>query len=214
MILFVFAHPDDESYGPAGTIAKLAKQEDVIVVSLCNGARPGAKFVAGERRKAFEESCKMLGAKHILYSAKDCTLEYESTLKIIEDLIKKHKPRIVYTHNISDIHKDHRVVAECCMIACRPKVDSSVLSLYMCEMTSSSEWSFGQLPDHFIPTTYVDVTEFMDLKRSVLSLYKTEIYEYPDARSVKSMEVLSMNRGRIVGLNNAEAFKLVYEKIC
>jgi len=52
-ILFIFAHPDDEAYGPAGTISKLAKDgNDVVVVSLCNGRRPGMEVkrevLAGE----------------------------------------------------------------------------------------------------------------------------------------------------------------------
>jgi hypothetical protein len=52
----------------------------------------------------------------------------------------------------------------------------------------------------------------MHEKRHVLSLYDTETYSYPDARSEKSMIVLSEYRGKQVGFNNAEAFKLVYSR--
>ena len=58
-IFFLFAHPDDEAYGPAGTIAKLSKDNQVIVVSLCNGARPGYEHVADARSFAFIKSCDL-----------------------------------------------------------------------------------------------------------------------------------------------------------
>lgn len=207
--LFILAHPDDESYGPAGTIAKLASMAEVTVVSLCNGSRPGDENVASTRAGTFMRVCQELGAKHRLFGSQDCTLSYDSTLKTIEDLIREEEPDIVYTHNISDVHKDHRLVAECCMVACRPKPDSKIQALYMCEIPASTEWGFGQFGE-FKPNIFVDVTEYMELKTQVLSQYQTEVYETPDARSVENMQVIAAKRGMQVGVEFAEAFQLVF----
>ena len=209
-ILFVFAHPDDEAYGPAGTIAKLAKTNNVTVVSLCDGSRPGSEHVASSRTTAFRSSCELLGATPVIYDTPDCTLEYASTLKSVELLIEYHRPDVVYTHNISDIHKDHRLVAECCMVACRPKPTSTVSALYFSEMPASTAWSFGQLSPVFNPNTYIDVTEYSDIKKQVLGLYLTETYEFPDARSIEAVDVLSKYRGYQSGVTHAEAFQLVF----
>jgi len=212
MIMFIFAHPDDEAYGPAGTIKKLATTNNVKVVSMCRGNRPGHEEVSESRVKAFKDSCKELGAEPIMFEYSDCKLEYDETLKRIEELISKYKPKIVFTHNASDLHKDHRLVSECVMVACRPKPDSSVDKLYFCEIPSSTDWSFGQMGERFKPNTYVDISQGIYYKNKVMGFYSTEIYNYPDARSVEAMEVLAMHRGKQVGCHRAEGFKLVFSR--
>ncbi len=211
-ILFILAHPDDESYGPAGTIAKLAQDHNVTVVSLCNGSRPGNDNVAAYRSGIFSRNCELVNAKWKIYNSQDCTLEYDSVLKTVEALVDFDKPDVVYTHNISDIHRDHRLVAECCMVACRPKPESTVQALYMCEIPASTEWGFGQFGD-FKPNTFVDITDFMPHKIKMLEQYKSEVYMHPDARSVENMRVLAEKRGMNVGVRFAEAFQLVFQKL-
>ena len=210
--LFIFAHPDDEAFGPAGTIAKLAKDNEVLVVSLCNGARPGAEHVLAERMSAFESSCELLGAKNQIYNSPDCTLTYDATLRTIETIIKEFEPDTVYTHNVSDIHLDHRVVAECVMVACRPKPDSTVKAIYTCEMPSSTAWSFGKISPVFVPNVYVDITDTMSIKKQALELYTSEVYKFPDARSIEAVETLAKYRGYQAGYNFAEAMSLVFNK--
>jgi hypothetical protein len=209
-ILFLFAHPDDEAYGPAGTIAKLSQENQVIVVSLCNGARPGNEHVADARASAFVKSCEMLGAEWKIYNTPDCALTYDDTLKTIELLVEYCKPDIIYTHNISDIHRDHRLVAECCIVASRPKPNSTVKELYFCEMPSSTAWSFGKFEPLFNPNVFKDITDFIEIKKQVLELYITETYKFPDARSVEAVEILSKYRGYQSGITHAEAFQLVF----
>lgn len=212
-ILFVFAHPDDEVYGPAGTIAKLSKDNSVTVLSLCRGNRPGSEEVSESRQNAFKASCALMGATPIILNYSDCHLEYNDIVKSIEQVIKDINPTIVYTHNISDIHKDHRLIAETCLVACRPKAGSSIRALYMCEMIASTDWSFDQLGSTFVPTTYVDIAEYINVKRQAMSFYSTELYDFPDARSIESMEILAKYRGKQVGLMFAESFKMIFSLV-
>jgi LmbE family N-acetylglucosaminyl deacetylase len=210
--LFLFAHPDDESYGPAGTIAKTSLKNETLVVSLCDGSRPGNEQVSYERKKSFKQACDLLGARSEIYNFSDCLLSLPETKSLVENIVNNFKPEIVYTHSIGDLHKDHRIVSQSCMVACRPKLNSTVKKLYFSEMPASSDWSFSQIVSKFEPNTYVDVSNFIDLKKRVLNLYSTEIYEYPDARSVESMEIRSKFRGVQVGVKYAEAFQLIFSR--
>lgn len=211
-IAFIFAHLDDESFGPAGTISKLCESNEVTIVSLCKGNRPGNEHVEVNRLEAFHNVCSYFGAKSLVFENSDCKLDLEKCLVDVESAIRDIQPEVVFTNNISDIHRDHRIVSESVMVACRPKPESTVNQLYMCEIPASTEWSMGQIEPIFTPNYFVDVTKHMHKKRHVLSLYDTETYSYPDARSEKSMIVLSEFRGKQVGFDNAESFKLIYSR--
>jgi len=212
-ILFALAHPDDESYGPAGTIAKLAKSgHQVWVLSMCKGDRPGAEEVSPARQTAFMLNCQRLNAMPILLQNSDVHLDYHVAVKEISRMVTSIKPDIVYTHSTADIHPDHRVTAEATMIACRPKPESTVQKLYMCELPAATEWAFGKMGHTFNPNVFVDISDFISIKTQCIQQYSSEIYEYPDARSIQSAETMAMNRGKQIGVKYAEAFELVYER--
>jgi LmbE family N-acetylglucosaminyl deacetylase len=116
-VLFIFAHPDDEAFGPAGTImTHLGAGDDVTVVSLCKGNRPGAD-VEDSRGLQFHENCKAMGVRGVLLNQSDCLMTREETSKAVEQLINDIQPSTVYTHFVGDVHQDHRLVAECVTVA-------------------------------------------------------------------------------------------------
>ena len=206
-ILFLIAHPDDEAYGPFGTIAKLAKEHKVTVFCICNGERPGNKQVSADRVFAFKANCEQLGVEWRIQNNADCSLEYADTLANVEGIINFYRPDIVYTHSNTDLHNDHRILAETALVACRPKPDSLVNELYFFEIPQ-----FAQSQSSFKPTTYKDITNYIDLKKQALERYATETYEFPDARSIEAVETLAKFRGYAVGVKYAEAFQLVFSR--
>jgi len=212
-ILFLIAHPDDEAYGPYGTIVKLVKQgHEVTVFCLCNGERPGNEKVSADRVFAFKENCELAGVEWKIQNNPDLSLKYNETVANVTGIIDFFKPDAVYTHNISDLNNDHRILAEAALVACRPKPASTVNELYFFEVPSSTDWTFSQVQPAFEPNTYIDITDYIEDKKLALARYSTETYPFPDARGVEAMETLSKYRGYQVGYNNAEALKLVFKR--
>jgi LmbE family N-acetylglucosaminyl deacetylase len=201
-IAFVFSHLDDESYGPLGTIIKLSKENEVFLFSLCKGTKKNYT----KRKKVFNSICEDLKVKNFIFNNYDLTLEYRKTVDDLTKKIEEIKPDVVYTHNKLDLHSDHRITSEACLVACRPKLNSTVKQFYMCEIPASTEWSFS----NFEPNVYVNIEDYIEQKKKYLAMYETEIYNYPDARSVESMEDLAKYRGRQIGIKYAESFKLIF----
>ena len=210
--LFVIAHPDDEAYGPAGTIYKLSTTHRVVVVVMCNGRRPGAEHVANQRQQTFENNCYLLGCECVMYSNDDLHLDKHVANEIFTSSVNTFAPDVVYTHSPADLHADHRIIAESSLVACRPTPDCSVRQLMFFEVPGATDWAFGQLNNQFAPTVYSDVSHLMHIKRQVLAGYSTEVRPHPDARSIEGMIDVANYRGRTIGVNYAEAFQLVYAR--
>lgn len=122
-VVAVFAHPDDEAFGPAGTLAKFSKTHDVYI--LCaTGGEAGKNSLSKTESKLSEvrknellASAKILGVKQVYFLGfEDGTLSnnlYHKLAEKIEDKLKVLKPEIVITfepHGISG-HIDHIAVS-------------------------------------------------------------------------------------------------------
>jgi LmbE family N-acetylglucosaminyl deacetylase len=213
-VLFLLAHPDDEAYGPYGTIVKLVREgHDVQVYCMCNGRRPGFEDVGRARVKRFTDNIDIAGAKWKVWDNNDLTLDIKEMSEFVNTLVDMEKFDAVYTHNISDMNRDHRILAEAALVACRPKPASTVNELYFFEVPSSTDWTFYKVQPVFQPNAYVEIAEdIMNLKEIALEAYDTETYEFPDARSVEAMITLAKYRGYQVGYKSAEAFQLVFSR--
>lgn len=210
--LFIVAHPDDEAYGPYGTILNLIHdKEEVLIFCLCKGTRPGNEHVSDSRIESFKKNCQNSGVDYILGNNLDLMLDPYKVTKEIVDLVNFYKPSTIYTHSMSDLNRDHRIVSEAALVAGRPKLNSSINEFYFFETPSSTDWSFNKIQPSFQPNNYREINEeILNLKIEALSNYDTEVYDYPDARSIEFMISLSKYRGGQVGFKHAEAFQLVF----
>ena len=64
----------------------------------------------------------------------------------------------------------------------------------------------------FPPNFFVDVSEFLDRKLEIMSMYHSEISEFPFPRSVEAIRALATLRGASSGFRAAEAFQLLRER--
>lgn len=113
----VFAHPDDEAFGPGGTIVKLSKDHEITVICVTPGDA-GQNIETGDtRKKELLESAKILGVNNVIFlDYKDGTLSnsiYHQLAADIERELEKIKPEILMTFDIKGVsgHIDHIAVS-------------------------------------------------------------------------------------------------------
>ena len=205
-ILVIAAHPDDEVIGLGGTIIKHVSGGDKVFLSIitdggfANYQEKGEKLSI-KRKKECLQASKTLGiAKvffHDLPDAKLDTIPQTEINKILEEDINRVKPAIVYTHNSTDLHSDHRIVCASTKIAARKKVKE----LYSYEIISSSI--------NFNPEIYIDISKELSKKLKALKCYKSLIKKPFHPFSPSSLKAVANLRGLESGLKFAEAFKCI-----
>ena len=62
-----------------------------------------------------------------------------------------------------------------------------------------------------MPTSYVDIGEYVELKCEAMRCYRSEIRPAPHPRSIETIRALAILRGSEAGLKAAEAFRLLRE---
>ena len=200
-VLCVVAHPDDEVLMCGGTLARLSHEgHEITVCILC------IRHLEREARQA----CALLGVKTLLFKQfpdQEFETAYRHIQITVEAALKDIQPEAVYTHHIGDLNLDHQIVAKTVLVATRPKPGCSVKDVYMCEVPSSTEWSFNY---QFKPNVFVDIGgDFFLKKLEALRLYETELQPFPHPRSEVGICVVGTRWGAIAGVQTAEAFELV-----
>lgn len=117
-MLCVFAHPDDEAFGPGGTIALLAQKGEVEIICITDGGgNDDDKELAKTRQEEFRKSTEILGVKKISWwGYHDGSLNnrvYHELAGKLDKYIKFFKPEVLVTFNLTGVsgHLDHIAVA-------------------------------------------------------------------------------------------------------
>ena len=211
-ILLVISHPDDEVLGMWWTIQKLILEwKDISILLLSKPWNARNNDERKERLNNFEEVIKKIWINSAFYEDfPDTSFDSVKLLDIIqsiENIIDIVKPKIIYTHFYNDLNIDHCITSKAVITALRPiKKYSFVKKIYLFEVISSTElWIWSE---KFIPNYYEDIEEYIEEKKNLLHIYKTELQEWPYPRSNESLEILAKYRWIESWLKYAEAFML------
>lgn len=220
-ILIIAAHPDDEVLGVGGTIAKYTSRGiEVSLLIVTDGStaqyrdNPNLNNIIEEKKQETRQAADILGIKNIYYGGlPDMMLDTISHIeinKVIENIINEVKPTIVYTHFYGDINKDHQIVCESTLVACRPVKDQIVKKLFLYSVPSSTEWNIQMSHMAFMPNWYENIEEvYAKQKYRAMECYKKELREYPHPRNIKYLRNADTSEGNKVGRQVAESFMLV-----
>ena len=218
-ILIISAHPDDEVLGCGGTVARLNKEGHTIYTLILGEgitSRDDLRDIKKREKNILElkgeakKANAILGVKEVFFhnfpDNRFDTVPFLYIVKVIEKIKNNIKPDIIFTHYEKDLNIDHQITYKAVITAARPIKGETVKKIYSFEIPSSTEWSF---PLSFSPDVFYDISETIEIKLKALENYKTELKKYPHPRSLEGVKLTAKNWGMKVGLEYAEAFKVV-----
>ena len=220
-ILVVAAHPDDEILGCGGTMARLAREgHEVRAAILAEGM--SSRYTHREdadpeqlqhlHAQAQQAAGKVGARESVLCKLPDNRLDTVPLLevvKLVEELVARFRPEVIYTHHPGDLNVDHGVVHRAVLTATRPVAGQRVSEIYAFEVPSSTEWAFQRLEPSFRPSVFVDITETLETKIEAMACYDTETRKFPHPRSPEALRAIATRWGTAVGLPAVEAFELI-----
>lgn len=220
-ILVLAPHPDDEVLGCGASIRKhVMNGNKVWVVIMTNASVTDSVRFTKEKlsniRTEASAANSLLGVEELFFEdlpapALDQYPLYK-VAEIIATIIQRLKSEILYIPHRGDIHNDHKVIFDAAMVASRPNGYNYVQSIYAYETLSETEWAHPYLGESFVPTIFEKISnEHFSYKLEAMRSYKSQLRQFPNSRSLETLEALARFRGSTVGTELAEAFMLIRE---
>lgn len=221
-LLVVAAHPDDETLGCGGSIARFCDAGAAVrVVCLAEGT--SVRFSRAERQgaaaaKALAEreanartALGLLGVPvaEQFFDHRTCceldTLPQTDLVTAIERHLRDFRPTRLFTHAAADTNVDHRMVHWAALTAARP-LWPGLTEIAAFEIPSSTDWN-PTAP--FAPTMFIDIAGTWQRKLAAATAYAAEMPPPPHSRSLVNLEALARVRGAQAGVTFAEGFQLI-----
>ena len=214
-ILVVAPHPDDETLGVGGTIAKYSALGHEIFVLIVSGHLPPIyskedyEKTVSEAKQAFI----LLGVSHSNFLEIPATMIGDRPLNEVNGMISKvvneFKPHIVFCP-YPDRHIDHRLVFDSIMVATRPVgIGRKIEIVASYETLSETHWNAPHIEPNFTPNWVVDITDYIEVKLEAMRCYKSQVQDFPGPRSIQSINALAKFRGTQAGFGYGEGFHII-----
>lgn len=224
-VLSIHAHPDDQEFTVAGTLAKWARAgSEVVSVCITSGGggsnRSTPPSMTREalvpiREDEQRDACRILGlAAPIFLGYEDGVLEPSIPLRReLARVIRRLRPDVVVCgdptmrfYGTSYLnHPDHRAAAEVALDAVFPSAETRLIFPELLEEgLEPHEVQSVYIHGSERPDTFIDISEFLDLKVSALRAHKTQMGEWDPAEMITQW---AREQGKRRGLAAAEAFR-------
>ena len=219
-VLVVTPHPDDETLGCGGILLKHKNSSNKIywmIVTNIQSENGWTEERARKRQKEIHQVADMYGFEKIFEldfpTTMLDTIPYNDFIAKISVVIQEVKPSIVYLPNRSDVHTDHQVTFKAAISCCKNFRAPFIKKNLMYETLSETEFSPALSENAFIPNVFVDISDYMEKKLEIMSIYSSEMMPDNLPRSYSAIKALAAYRGSRIGVQYAEAFMLLFEKV-
>lgn len=221
-LLVISPHPDDETFGCAGLMARAVKAgarvcvlvisapESLVQVSETRGAVSGstriAEFDAAMDRLGVQERCVLhtSDAVHMRLDERP-QMELVGWLERQAPLsLEAVRPDILCMPAPS-YNQDHEAVFRAGLAACRPHLRTHKAFCPTVLVYEQPQLGWGQTA--FRPSVYVDISDTLADKLEALSCYASQIRPDPHHGSLANVERLARLRGSEISAVAAEAYE-------
>ncbi|HOZ48022.1 MAG TPA: PIG-L family deacetylase [Candidatus Hydrogenedentes bacterium] len=221
-LLVIAPHADDESFGCAGTMARIKSLGGEVYVTVCSVGDlkhyDGTDhIVSGEAREA--ELAQVMSflevddwdilyrepERHLRLDAiprRDLIARIEREGKLAIDRIRPTMLAIP----VSSYNQDHEAVFRAAFTAARPGVRSlkPFQTIVIGYDNTSLFWSLER--EKFHPNFYIDISAFLDKKLAALSMHRSQMRDALHHSSVQNVEFIARVRGREISVEAAEGY--------
>ena len=226
--LVISPHADDESFGCAGTMARIKDLGGEVYVIVCSvgdlehydgkeGIVKGAT-----REKELNDVMEYLKVDDfdILYRDAESHLRLDAIPR--RDLIAKieQESKLAYDRlkptmvaiPVSSYNQDHEAVFRAAFTAARPGVRSikPFQPLVIGYNNTSLFWSLER--EKFHPNFYIDITDYLEQKLTALAMHKSQMRDPIHHSSVQNVEYTARLRGSEISVEAAEGY-MVFRQV-
>jgi LmbE family N-acetylglucosaminyl deacetylase len=217
-ILVVAPHPDDESLGCGGTLLRHKAAGDEahwLIATKMGVGYPAARKKA--RRAEIARISELYGFASVTeLGFETTTLDAVPRVELVKKMaavFKTIRPEIVYLPFPGDVHSDHRAVFSAAASCTKWFRHPSIRRVLAYEAPSETDFGIDPTEGGFQPNLFVDISSHLDRKIEILRTYSGELGEFPFPRSEKTVRSLAAVRGAAAGLQAAEAFAVLKERL-
>lgn len=170
------AHADDLEMGMGATLAKMAAQGQNGILVDFTKATAASRGTPEQRIDEAEAAAQVLGLPRINLGLPDAFLadHIDSAIQKAVELIRKHKPRVVFAPVADDYHPDHGAAHQIVKAAWY-KAGLSVLWPELPKYRPERVFFYpGALMPKTSPAFYVDVDQYWEQRQKALLCYHSQ----------------------------------------
>lgn len=219
-VLVVAVHPDDETLGCGGTLLKHNDNGDetfwLIITKANQKITNTLNFdqLQLEYVRQVAEQYKFNDWKQLNFLTTELDkYPFGDLVREISSYINKIKPTIIYLQHFGDVHSDHRIAFDAVYSCTKNFRYPFIERILLFETLSETEFAPAIRNNSFVPNVFNDITLYMEKKLKIMQLFTTEQMPEPLPRAISTIRALGRYRGSRIGVEYAEAFMLLYEKI-
>src|SRR5262249_12480214 len=110
------------------------------------------------------------------------TVAHRDLNKKMGDLYQRLKPEYVFVPFLGDVHLDHQAAFQSSMVMCRPNGGHQPRSVLAYETVSETNWNAPPLTPGFLPNTYIDISDYLEVKLKAFKAYQSQLRYVPHDR--------------------------------